>query len=139
MFQKARRIEQKSIQPKLHWPGGCTVNIASAYSNQGNSTQIASLSPAACAPNQITLLNIPNLGSSRLSTSFLSPIIFTPRSTRISDAQSPVSEIKFLISGSSLLRCIRISGLAGVIEIGSRGSGSTLADLCSDYTRICYQ
>lgn len=116
--------------------GGCTVNFASAFANQGNGTQIASVSPAACAPNPSILLDIPNLGSSRLSASFPAPIIFTPRGTRISDAQSPVSEIKFLISGSSLLRCIRISGLAGVIEIGSRSSGSTLASECSDYTRI---
>lgn len=124
---------QKSPQTNQ---GGCTVNFASTFINQGNGTQIANVSPSACAPNSNILLDILNLGSSRLSASLPDPIIFTPRGTIISDAQSPVSEIKFLISGSSLLRCIRISGLAGVIEIGSRGSGSSLANECSDYTRI---
>ena len=124
---------QKSPQTN---EGGCTVNFASAFANQGNGTQIASVSPAACAPNSSILLDIPNLGSSRLSASLPGPIVFTPRGTRTSDDQSPVSEVRFLISSSSLLRCVRISGLAGVIEIGSRGSGSTLANECSDYTRI---
>jgi prepilin-type N-terminal cleavage/methylation domain-containing protein len=125
---------QKSLQTNQ---GGCTVNFASALSNQGNGTQIASVSPAACAPNPSILLDIPNLGSSSLSASFTAQsIIFTPRGTISSDAESPVTEIRFLISRSSLLRCVRISGLVGVIEIGSRGSGSTLSNQCSDYARI---
>lgn len=130
---------QKSPQPNQ---GGCTVNFASGFANQGNGTQIASVSPAACAPNSSILLDIPNLGSSRLSASFTNQsTIFTPRGTRFvfintSANANPTTQIKFLISRSSLLRCIRISGLAGVIEIGSRGPGSTLANECSDYTRI---
>lgn len=125
---------QKSLQTNQ---GGCTVNFADAFSNRGNGTQIASVSPAVCAPNSDLLLEIPNLGSSSLSASFTAQTIsFTPRGTISSDAENPVVEIRFLISRSSLLRCIRISGLAGVIEIGSRGSGSNLSDECSDYLRI---
>lgn len=125
---------QKSLQTNQ---GGCTVTFASTFNNQGNGTQIASVSPASCAPNSSFQLEVPDIGSSRLSASFTpQTLIFTPRGTIESDDASPLAEVRFTISGSLLLRCIRISGLAGVMEIGSRGSGSTLSNQCSDYTRI---
>ena len=127
LLQKSSQINQ----------GGCEVRFPNSFTNQVNNAEIATVIPAACAPNPSLLLDILNLGNSKISASFTSQnITFTPRGTVVSTEATPVSEIRILVDRSSLLRCIRLSGLAGVIEIGSKGAGSSLSDQCSDYTRL---
>jgi len=117
--------------------GGCTVTFPASLSSGQNGSQIAIVAPSACSPNPTLVLDISNLGNSTISASFTQQeITFTPRGTINSLDPSPVSEIRMLISNSRFLRCIRLSGLAGVIEIGSRGSGSTLGDQCTDYSKL---
>jgi prepilin-type N-terminal cleavage/methylation domain-containing protein len=127
LLQKSSQISQ----------GGCSVTFPSSFANQGNGATIANVSPAACSPYPDLFLDIPNLGNSRISASFTSRnITFTPRGTVLTSDISPSTEIKLIIDGSSLLRCIKISGLVGVIEIGGKVTTSSLSDQCTDYTRI---
>lgn len=128
LLQKSSQINQ----------GGCEVTFPNSFANQVNNAEIAIVTPAACSPNPRLLLEVLNLGGSKISAAFTSQnITFTPRGTMLNSADtSPVTEIMILIDRSSLLRCIRLSGLAGVIEIGSKGTGSSLSDQCSDYTRL---
>lgn len=128
LLQKSAQINQ----------GGCEVSFPNSFANQVNNAEIATVFPTACSPNPRLSLDILNLGNSKISASFTSQnITFTPRGTVLNSVDtSPVTEIRILIDRSSLLRCIRLSGIAGVIEIGSKGTGSSLSDQCSDYTRL---
>lgn len=127
LLQKVNQISQ----------GGCTVTFPGSFNGQVNGAELANVDPSACSPNPRLLVDIPNIGNSNISASFSSQTVtFTPRGTLLTSAQNPLIEIRLLINGSSLLRCVRLSGLAGVVEIGSNGSGSTLANQCSDYTRL---
>lgn len=118
--------------------GGCQVSFPNSFTNQSNNAEIANVTPAACSPNPSLLLEVLNLGNSKISASFSSQnITFTPRGTMLNTADiSPIAEIRILIDRATLLRCVRLSGLAGVIEIGSKGTGSSLSDQCSDYIRL---
>jgi prepilin-type N-terminal cleavage/methylation domain-containing protein len=133
VIQRGSLLQKSSINTQ----GGCTVTFATSFSSQGNGSEIARVEPSTCAPNPILELDVLSLGGSTISASFTSQAItFTPRGTILTSAENPVTEIKLLINRSSLLRCVRLTGISGVIEIGSNSAGSSLSSQCSDYTKV---
>lgn len=116
-------------------PNGCTLTL-NAFSNQ-NSAIIASVTPASCQPSTpILTLDGTNLGNVTVSTSTsAATLTFTPRGTTLYSSGTQL-DYRITISGSSQLRCVRVSDLAGVIQLGSTSSGGTLVADCMSYQRI---
>lgn len=118
---------------------GCTVSF-NQVTNQTNGSVIATVAPTSCSTSPSLEIDVPSLGNSLVSTSrSLNSIVFTPRGTTIYPAitsGNPSFEYQIRLSGSSRLRCVRISGLVGVIEIGSRTTSSSISDQCTDFSRI---
>jgi prepilin-type N-terminal cleavage/methylation domain-containing protein len=110
--------------------GGCTV-VFNAASGQKNGDIVASVTPSSCAPNSEFKIEVSNLGNTTISTSPAANVSFTPRGTAIYPGSAQDFQLLITLSNSSLLRCIRLSGLAGVVELGS-GTGTT----CTDYSRL---
>jgi len=111
--------------------GGCSVAF-SPGSGKTNGSSLAEATPSAdCGPNSQLVVEVNNLGNSTISLTANSPITFTPRGTIIYPGDGDSLEIKLQLSNSSLIRCVRLNGIAGVIESGS-GNGNT----CTDYTKL---
>jgi type II secretory pathway pseudopilin PulG len=111
--------------------GGCTVAF-SPGSGKTNGSTLATAAPSGdCGPNNPLAVEVNNLGGSTIGLTASSSLGFTPRGTVIYPGGGDNLEIQLQLSNSSLIRCVRLSGIAGVIEVGS-GSGNT----CTDYTRL---
>jgi type II secretory pathway pseudopilin PulG len=111
--------------------GGCSVAFDPG-SGKTNGSRVATATPLGdCGPNSTLFVDINNLGASEISLTSVPTIIFTPRGTTIYPDDSNSAEILFQLSNSSLVRCVRLSGIAGVIEVGS-GTKNT----CTDYKRL---
>jgi prepilin-type N-terminal cleavage/methylation domain-containing protein len=118
--------------------GGCEITLNN-LSGQANGALIAEVDPTSCSPNPQFSVEISNIGNSTVSTvSTASIISFTPRGTILIPGniqQNPSLEYRISLSTTQGIRCVRISGLAGVIELGS-GPGPTPGNACTDYTRL---
>jgi Tfp pilus assembly protein PilE len=111
--------------------GGCTVTF-SPGSGKTNSSTLATAAPSVdCGPNNPLVVEVSNLGGSTIGLIANSSLSFTPRGTVIYAGGVDNLEIQIQLSNSSLIRCVRLSGIAGVIEVGS-GTGNA----CTDYTRL---
>jgi prepilin-type N-terminal cleavage/methylation domain-containing protein len=111
--------------------GGCNVTFNAGSGKTNGSPLAEATTSAECGPNSQLLVEVNNLGNSTIGLSTNSPITFTPRGTVIYPDNGDNLEIQLQLSGSSLIRCVRLNGIAGVIEVGS-GNGDT----CTDYTRL---
>lgn len=118
---------------------GCSVSF-NDLTNQTNGAIIASVTPVSCSPTPDLIINVPSLGNELVSSSSsLASITFTPRGSTIYPSQTSQAsflEYRLRTSGSTRLRCVRVSDLIGVIEIGSRSSSTSLTNSCTDFSRI---
>jgi prepilin-type N-terminal cleavage/methylation domain-containing protein len=111
--------------------GGCSVAFSTG-SGKTNGSPLATASPSAeCGPNNQLEVEVNNLGNSTIGLTANSSAIFTPRGSVIYPNSGDSLEIQVQLSNSSLIRCVRLNGIAGVVEVGS-GNGSS----CTDYTRL---
>jgi Tfp pilus assembly protein FimT len=111
--------------------GGCTVTF-NPGSGKINGSTLATAAPLSdCGPNNPLAVEVSNLGGSTIGLTANSSLSFTPRGTVIYLGGGDNLEIQLQLSNSSLTRCVRLSGIAGVIEVGS-GTGNA----CTDYTRL---
>jgi prepilin-type N-terminal cleavage/methylation domain-containing protein len=115
----------------------CTVTI-----NTGNlapGAQLARIEPAACAP-QNTLL-VPGLYGNNLNANITADptaFVFTPRGTLATTTNAALPNGQVLISitvnNERPLRCIRLVGLIGVLEVGRNNAASSGA--CDAWGRV---
>jgi hypothetical protein len=66
-------------------------------------------------------------------------IIFTPRGTILgagSQALPDQVEVRLALQSITQLRCIRLSGLLGALQIGSHSSTSDVETSCTTYARF---
>jgi ABC-type molybdate transport system permease subunit len=66
-------------------------------------------------------------------------IVFTPRGTILganSQALPNAVEVRLALSSIDQLRCIRLSGLLGALQIGSHSTTSNVGVTCTAYARF---
>jgi len=112
----------------------CTVTLTTGASRAGGS-ELARVSPAACAREPVLLLPSLHQSASFAVGSSLSPSSWTysPRGT-ISSTDADIS-IRLSLGGSAPLRCVRVSGTLGVLRLGRDNSRGSVSSECSDWSR----
>ena len=120
---------------------GCVVTV-NTLANQSPGSVLATVSNRAvgessCGPEANLLFNADSPGDLISAQASSATVIFTPRGTIVGASSAVISsdwEWRFALSSVSALRCIRLSGLLGAIQIGSSDSTSNVASSCSTYT-----
>lgn len=114
--------------------GGCTITLT-PLTSQPAGTTLASVSPEACSPQGTFRISGVASTSDRYSTASTNgtTITFTPRGSVITTGSNQV-DIKILLDGSSVMRCVRVIATLGSIRIGRNDSASSITATCSDST-----
>ncbi|KEF41343.1 MAG: hypothetical protein ER33_11890 [Cyanobium sp. CACIAM 14] len=112
--------------------GGCAITLSSLTSQPAGST-LASVSPTSCSPQSTFILSGVATSGDRYSTASTNgtSLIFTPRGSVITTNSANV-DIKILLDGTSLLRCVRVVATLGSIRIGRNDAATGIADSCPD-------
>jgi prepilin-type N-terminal cleavage/methylation domain-containing protein len=114
----------------------CVVTFQSII-NQGQGATLATVSPAICSAEPTFRLNIAGFSNLTFSASpSIASITFTPRGTTLYPGvadQNPQFQYRIIQGSSSPLACVRVSGLVGVVSIGSNSSSSSTADTCTNF------
>jgi len=118
--------------------GPCTVTI-----NTGNiapGAVLASIAPAACAPQDT--LTVPDLYFNNPTANIAAnpaTFVFTPRGTLATTNGAALPNGQVLISitvnNERPLRCIRLVGLIGVLEVG-RNNQAGAGGVCNQWSRV---
>lgn len=114
--------------------GGCTITLT-PFTSQPAGTALASVAPAACSNQSPFLISGVASTSDRYSTASTNgtAITFTPRGSVITTDSNQV-DIKILLDGSSVMRCVRVIATLGSIRIGRNDSASSISATCPDAT-----
>lgn len=113
--------------------GGATCTVTLSTGNLAEGAQMARVVPAACAI-QPTLV-VPDLEANAPSvqlTASPASFVFTPRGTVVATTD-PVG-ITLAVNGQPPLRCLRLSGILGALEVGRNNAVSTGS--CTEWGRI---
>jgi hypothetical protein len=93
-----------------------------------------------CSKNRTTFLFQASATNELLSSQATAAVIvFTPRGTLLgagSQALPDQVEVRLALKSINNLRCIRLSGLLGALQIGSHSSTSNVATPCTAYARF---
>ncbi len=114
--------------------GGCVITFSNLTS-QPAGTALASVAPTTCSPQSSLRISGVASTSDRYSTASSngSSITFTPRGSVITTGSNNV-DIKILLDGSSVMRCVRIIATLGSIRIGRNDAASSITATCPDGT-----
>lgn len=116
--------------------GGCVVTFV-AINNLGQGATLATVTPTSCSPEPTLRLNINAFSTSTFSSSTtITSIRFTPRGTTIYPGVSgdnPEMQYRIVRDNTDPVGCVRVSGLAGVVAIGSNPSSSSLTAPCTNF------
>lgn len=131
-------LDQVSRDASRFQAQGCTVTINNGDRAPG--AVMASIAPAACATQDT--LTVPDLYFNNPTaniTAVPNTFVFTPRGTvaTANDAALPGGQvlISLTVNNQRPLRCIRLVGLIGVLEVGRNnqaGAGGT----CAEWSRV---
>lgn len=115
----------------------CTVTISTGIVAVG--AQLARIEPAACASqNILTLSDLYANNASATITATPSQFVFTPRGTLSTTTNAALPNGQVLINinvnNELPLRCIRLVGLIGVLEVGRNNAAATGA--CTEWGRV---
>ena len=115
----------------------CTVTISTGTVAVG--AQLARIEPAACASqNILTLSDLYANNASATITGTPSQFVFTPRGTLSTTTNAALPNGQVLINinvnNERPLRCIRLVGLIGVLEVGRNNAAATGA--CTEWGRV---
>jgi Tfp pilus assembly protein FimT len=115
----------------------CTVTISTGTVAVG--AQLARIEPAACASQNILTLSDPYASSASATiTATPSQFVFTPRGTLSTTTNAALPNGQVLINinvnNERPLRCIRLVGLIGVLELGRNNAAATGA--CTEWGRV---
>ena len=124
--------------------GGCEITVAN-LSEAADGTQLATVrnlnaNDPPCTKNRPNFLFSAAAANEKLSSQATdSVIIFTPRGTILgagSQALPDQVEVRLALQSITQLRCIRLSGLLGALQIGSHSSTSDVETSCTTYARF---
>lgn len=115
----------------------CTVTISTGTVAVG--AQLARIEPAACASQNILTLSDPYANNASATiTATPSQFVFTPRGTLSTTTNAALPNGQVLINinvnNERPLRCIRLVGLIGVLEVGRNNAAATGA--CTEWGRV---
>lgn len=115
----------------------CTVTISTGTVAVG--AQLARIEPAACASQNILTLSDPYASNASATiTATPSQFVFTPRGTLSTTTNAALPNGQVLINinvnNERPLRCIRLVGLIGVLELGRNNAAATGA--CTEWGRM---
>ena len=115
----------------------CTVTISTGTVAVG--AQLARIEPAACASqNILTLSDLYANNAIATITATPSQFVFTPRGTLSTTTNTALPNGQVLINinvnNQRPLRCIRLVGLIGVLEVGRNNAAATGA--CTEWGRV---
>lgn len=115
----------------------CTVTLSTGTVATG--AQLARIEPAACASqNTLTLPGLYANNASATITATPSQFVFTPRGTLSTTTNAALPNGQVLINinvnNERPLRCIRLVGLIGVLEVGRNNAAATGA--CTEWGRV---
>lgn len=128
----------------LNTEGGCEISVAN-LSQAADGTQLATVrnlnaNDPPCTKNRSTFLFQATATNELLSSQATSAVIvFTPRGTLLgagSQALPDQVEVRLALKSINNLRCIRLSGLLGAMQIGSHSSTANVATPCTAYARF---
>jgi len=111
--------------------GGCVITLNN-LSDAAAGTSLASVQPPSCSSSGNFLIPGVSDGATRYSISPASTITFTPRGSITSASNT---EVRISMNGTNQRRCVRVSAILGVVEVGSNG-GNANADACSQINRF---
>ncbi len=102
---------------------------------QRNSATNAVITPQTCSPEANLRITAFATSADRYAVA-LSPatpttLAFNPRGAVSATAST---DLKILLSGSTLLRCVRITPTAGLIRLGSNNAAADTAAACTSFT-----
>ena len=125
----------------LRTESGCLITV-SALAAQPSGTAVAVASnlganESTCAAEPTLRFLAPSQGDAINTAITSSSLIFTPRGTILGAGAAALSsgwELRLSLSTTDALRCIRLSGLLGAIQIGSNNTTSNVSSSCTDYT-----
>jgi len=107
----------------------CTVTVTPG-TNRAAGALLATVAPATCAPESTLNLPATVLGASTYNVGASSnTITFTPRGA-VSTAV-PI-QVRISVSGQPPLRCVQVTGLLGLLRLGSNTTTGNVATACAD-------
>lgn len=124
--------------------GGCEITVAN-LSQAPDGTQLASVrnlnaNDPPCSKNRSKFLFQASAKNEQLSSqASATVIVFTPRGTLLgagSQALPNQVEVRLALRSINSLRCIRLSGLLGALQIGSHSQTSNVGTPCTAYARF---
>lgn len=118
--------------------GPCRVTIIEG--NLAPGAPLAAVAPAACATqNNLTVPDLYFNAPTAQITANPAAFVFTPRGTvsTTNGAALPNGEVQITISVNNQrpLRCIRLTGMIGVLEVG-RNNQATTGGACNQWSRV---
>ncbi len=132
--------------------GGCEITVAN-LSEAADGAKLASVikldatdptkeddSAPYCAKGRSEFLFNASSNGERLSSkTTTSVVVFTPRGTILGSGSQALPnqvEVRLALKSIQNLRCIRLSGLLGALQIGSHSSTADVDDSCTTYARF---
>lgn len=112
--------------------GGCQISAASSLLGLRSGDQVATVSPTTCASSSIFVVPA-YFGNPTFDVSIPSSVVYTPRGSVTN--QSDI-DFKVLLKPSGPLRCIRITSVLGMVQIGKNDVATSLSSACSTYARL---
>ncbi|MFM7466060.1 MAG: hypothetical protein ACKO28_11445 [Cyanobium sp.] len=128
----------------LNTDGGCEITVAN-LSQAADGTQLASVrnlnaNDTPCSKNRSTFLFRASATAEQLSSEATTAVfVFTPRGTILGASAQALPdqvEVRLALRSINNLRCIRLSGLLGALQIGSHSSTSDVGTSCTAYARF---
>lgn len=123
--------------------GGCEISV-STLNNAADGSQLASVrnlraDDSACATGSRFLFRAPSRDGRLSSRATHAVFTFTPRGTILgagSQALPGQVEVKLALKGVIQLRCLRLSGLLGALQIGTNSTTADVNSSCTAYARF---
>jgi Tfp pilus assembly protein FimT len=123
--------------------GGCTITVAT-LSTAADGTQLASVSnldpsDRPCSNRPVFSFQATSRADQLSSNPTTSSFTYTPRGTLLGTGGQALPnqvEIRLALTGIDSLRCIRLSGLLGALQVGANSSTSNLQTECTTYARF---
>lgn len=108
----------------------CTVTVSTGNLAAGD--QLAAVTPAVCAQqNTLTVPDLANTSPMVNVTATPATFEFSPRGTVATDEGGDVL-IRILVNNAKEVRCVRLTWLIGVLEVGRNNEGGA----CNQWSRV---
>lgn len=123
--------------------GGCEISVSN-LANAADGTLLASVrnlraDDSACATNGRFLFQAPSRDGRLSSRATNAVFTFTPRGTILGAGPQALPdqvEVKLALKGISQLRCLRLSGLLGALQLGANSTTADVSSNCTAYARF---